>query len=39
LSSPIAGLNAQPFGLLVSDVLSRFGSVTIDYSNKELILG
>lgn len=38
-SSPIAGLNAHPFGLLGSDVLSRFGSVTIDYANKELILG
>jgi predicted aspartyl protease len=38
-SSPVAGLNAHPFGLLGSDVLSRFGSVTIDYANKELILG
>jgi predicted aspartyl protease len=38
-SSPIAGLNAHPFGLLGSDVLSRFGSVTIDYDNKQLILG
>jgi predicted aspartyl protease len=38
-SSPIAGLNAHPFGLLGSDVLSRFGSVTIDYANKQLILG
>ena len=38
-SSPIAGLNAHPFGLLGSDVLSRFGSVTIDYAAKELILG
>jgi predicted aspartyl protease len=38
-SSPIAGINAHPFGLLGSDVLSRFGSVTIDYANKELILG
>jgi len=38
-SSPIAGLNAHPFGLLGSDVLSHFGSVTIDYANKELILG
>ena len=37
LSSPIAGLNAQPFGLPGSDVLSRFGSVTIDYANKQLI--
>jgi predicted aspartyl protease len=38
-SSPIAGLNAHPFGLLGSDVLSQFGSVTIDYANKQLILG
>ena len=38
-SSPIAGLNAHPFGLLGSDVLSRFGSVTIDYAAKELVLG
>jgi predicted aspartyl protease len=38
-SAPIAGLNAHPFGLLGSDVLSRFGSVTIDYAAKELILG
>ena len=39
LSSPIAGLNARPFGLLGSDVLSQFGSVTIDYRDKQLILG
>jgi predicted aspartyl protease len=38
-SSPIAGLNARPFGLLGSDVLSSFGSVTIDYRDKQLILG
>jgi predicted aspartyl protease len=38
-SAPIAGLNAHPFGLLGSDVLSRFGSITIDYAGKELILG
>ena len=38
-SSPIAGLNAHPFGLLGSDVLSQFGSVTIDYRDKQLILG
>ena len=38
-SAPIAGLNAHGFGLLGSDVLSRFGSVTIDYQDKELILG
>jgi clan AA aspartic protease (TIGR02281 family) len=38
-SSPIAGLNAHPFGLLGSDVLSQFGSVTIDYRDQQLILG
>ena len=38
-SAPIAGLNAHGFGLLGSDVLSKFGSVTIDYQDKELILG
>jgi hypothetical protein len=38
-SSPIAGLNPHPFGLLGSDMLSRSGSVTIAYANKELILG
>ncbi len=38
-SSPIAGFNAHPFGLLGSDVLSRFGSVTIDYATEQLILG
>jgi len=38
-SSPIAGLNSHPFGLLGSDVLSRFGSVTINYAGKQLILG
>ena len=38
-SAPIAGLNAHAFGLLGSDVLSRFGSVTIDYHDKQLILG
>ena len=38
-SSPIAGLNALGFGLLGSDVLSRFGSVTIDFAAKQLTLG
>ncbi|HUA03452.1 MAG TPA: retroviral-like aspartic protease family protein [Solirubrobacteraceae bacterium] len=38
-SSPIAGLNAHGFGLLGSDVLSRFGSVTINYAAKTLTLG
>ncbi len=38
-SSPIAGLNAHAFGLLGSDVLSRFGSVTINYAAKQLTLG
>lgn len=38
-SSPIAGLNATPFGLLGSDILSRFGAVTINYAAKQLVLG
>jgi predicted aspartyl protease len=38
-SSPIAGLNSKGFGLLGSDVLSRFGSVTINYAAKQLTLG
>ena len=38
-SAPIAGLNAHPFGLLGSDVMSRFGSETINYAAKVLILG
>jgi predicted aspartyl protease len=38
-SSPIAGLNAHGFGLLGSDVLSQFGSVTINYAAKTLTLG
>lgn len=38
-SSSIAGLNAQAFGLLGSDVLSSFGSVTINYAAKQLTLG
>jgi len=38
-SSPIAGLNAHAFGLLGSDVLSQFGSVTINYATQQLTLG
>lgn len=38
-SAPIAGTGGQAFGLLGSDVLSKFGSVTIDYANHQLILG
>jgi predicted aspartyl protease len=38
-SSPIAGLNKTPFGLLGSDVLSKFGYITIDYAAKTLTLG
>jgi hypothetical protein len=38
-SSPIAGLNAPAFGLLGSDVLSQFGSVTINYATQQLTLG
>ena len=38
-SSPIAGTGGFGFGLLGSDVLSRFGSVTIDYHDKLLTLG
>ncbi len=38
-SSPIVGTGGFGFGLLGSDVLSRFGSVTIDYRDKLLTLG
>ena len=38
-SAPIAGTGGHAFGLLGSDVLSQFGSVTIDYRHKQLILG
>ena len=38
-SAPIAGAGHFAFGLLGSDVLSRFGAVTIDYHNKQLTLG
>ena len=35
----IAGANGRAFGLLGSDVLSRFGSAKIDYAHARLILG
>ena len=38
-SSVIAGANGQAFGLLGSDVLSRFGTISIDYAHGELTLG
>jgi predicted aspartyl protease len=38
-SAPIVGTGGFGFGLLGSDVLSRFGSVTINYSGKTLTLG
>lgn len=38
-TSPIAGTGGFGFGLLGSDVLSKFGSVTIDYRDKTLTLG
>ena len=38
-SSPIVGTGGFGFGLLGSDVLSRFGTVTIDYRDKLLTLG
>ena len=38
-SSPIVGTGGFGFGLLGSDVLSRFGSVTIDYRDRLLTLG
>ena len=38
-SSPIVGTRQFGFGLLGSDVLSRFGSVTIDYRDRLLTLG
>ena len=38
-SSPIAGASGFGFGLLGSDVLSKFGSVTIDYQGKTMTLG
>jgi predicted aspartyl protease len=38
-SSPITGASGFGFGLLGSDVLSKFGSVTIDYADKTMTLG
>ena len=38
-SSKIAGTNGKAFGLLGSDVLSRFGAVGIDYAHGQLTLG
>jgi predicted aspartyl protease len=38
-STLIAGANGRAFGLLGSDVLSRFGSATIDYAHGTLTLG
>ncbi len=38
-SSVIAGANGKAFGLLGSDVLSRFGTISIDYAHGELTLG
>ena len=38
-SSVIAGANGQAFGLLGSDVLSHFGTISIDYAHGALTLG
>jgi predicted aspartyl protease len=38
-STRIAGANGHAFGLLGSDVLSRFGSASIDYAHGTLTLG
>jgi predicted aspartyl protease len=38
-STRIAGANGRAFGLLGSDILSRFGSATIDYTHARLTLG
>jgi predicted aspartyl protease len=38
-SSVIAGANGKAFGLLGSDVLSRFGAISIDYAHGVLTLG
>jgi predicted aspartyl protease len=38
-SSPITGASGFGFGLLGSDVLSKFGAVTIDYKDKTMTLG
>ena len=38
-SSTIAGANGKAFGLLGSDVLSKFGAIGLDYAHGELTLG
>ncbi|MBV9606057.1 MAG: retropepsin-like domain-containing protein [Solirubrobacterales bacterium] len=38
-SSVIAGANGHAFGLLGSDVLSHFGTISIDYAHGVLTLG
>jgi predicted aspartyl protease len=38
-SSTIAGANGHAFGLLGSDVLSKFGAISIDYAHSVLTLG
>jgi predicted aspartyl protease len=38
-SSMIAGAGGKAFGLLGSDVLSHFGSISIDYAHGQLTLG
>jgi predicted aspartyl protease len=38
-SSVIAGAGGTPYGLLGSDVLSHFGSISLDYADGELTLG
>lgn len=38
-SSVIAGANGKAFGLLGSDVLSKFGAISIDYAHSSLSLG
>ncbi len=38
-SSVVAGADGHAFGLLGSDVLSRFGTISIDYAHGELTLG
>lgn len=38
-SSVIAGANGHAFGLLGSDVLSKFGTISIDYAHAVLTLG
>ena len=38
-SSVIAGADGKAFGLLGSDVLSHFGTISIDYAHGVLTLG